>query len=195
MTLLEPQSTMRIERVKNFISTEECDALNSWVEEGVKNRWLDVGNNRGHLGYTSRLTSRFYGDRFVYPQNVLDLSERIRHFCGVASYPLINGHGRDGIVVSCTYTGGDVYPHYDPAGPNMAALRCNILTRAADSGGELHIAGERVDVDVGELHCYLASEHEHYVSLVQGDTARVLWMFGAYVPTDDWNSGRIKVGV
>jgi hypothetical protein len=27
---------------------------------------------------------------------------------------------------------------------------------------------------------------------VEGDTSRVLWMFGAYVPKEDWELGKIK---
>ena len=142
-----------------------------------------------------RVTSRLYADRYEYPEIVRTLSARIRKFCGISEHGLIEGHGRDGVVVSCTFSGGDVYAHQDPRGDDgLATLRCNILTRAADSGGVLHIEGKPKPLDVGDLHCYLASEHEHYVSEVEGDTSRVLWMFGAHVPKEDWDSGLIKFG-
>jgi hypothetical protein len=188
---------MRLERHKNFLSPEECSVLNAWVDEGVEKKWLDVGISRGFRKYTKRVTSRLYGDRFEYPQIVLDLSDRIRAFCGVDSYGLIHGHGRDGVVVSCTFEGGDVYLHRDPRNSedlNLATLRCNVLTRNADDGGVLYLDGKRVDVSVGELHCYLASEVPHYVTTVKGKTSRVLWMFGAHVPVEDWDGGTIKVG-
>jgi|688.fasta_scaffold535940_2 hypothetical protein len=190
-------SNLRIERTKNFFSRSECEALNAWVDEGVKNKWLDKGISPGwSLNYPYRVTSRMYADRYEYPQLVRDLSFRIRKFCGIDDYPLIEGHGRDGVVVSCTFPGGNVYAHMDPTSPSgMATLRCNVMTRAADVGCILHIAGQAVDIEVGELHCYLASEHEHFATQVEGATSRVMWMFGAHAPADDWNSGKIKFGV
>lgn len=186
---------MRIERLKNFITPEECAALNAWTDEGVKNKWLDLGISRKNFGYTYRVTSRLYPERFEYPQFVRDLSERVRAFCGVSSYGLIEGHGRDGVVVSCTFPGGDVYAHRDPPGPNgLATLRCNIMTRAADSGCVLTVGGQVLDIEVGELHCYMVSDHVHSATPVEGVTSRVMWMFGAHVPSEDWNSGLIKFG-
>ena len=34
---------MRLERHKSFLSLDECAALNAWVDEAVKNKWLDKG--------------------------------------------------------------------------------------------------------------------------------------------------------
>jgi hypothetical protein len=186
---------MRIERFKNFLSLDECDILNQWVDEGVEKKWLDVGVSRGYNFYDKRFTNRMYGHRFEYPQIVLDISNRIRKFCGIDSYGLIEGHGKNGTVVSCTFPGGDVYEHQDPSIEGLSALRCNVMTRGANSGGKLYVGGEHIDIEVGELHCYLASEVSHYVTTVKGKTPRVLWMFGAHVPSEDWNNGTIKVGV
>ena len=185
---------MRIERRKNFITPEECAALNAWADEGVKNKWLDLGISHKNASYADRVTSRLYPERFEYPQFVRDLSNRVREFCGISAYGLIEGHGRDGIVVSCTFPGGDVYEHRDPVGAGrLATLRCNIMTRAADAGCVLHIGGKAVDVEVGELHCYLVSEHLHFATPVEGNTSRIMWMFGAHVPAQDWDSGLIKL--
>ena len=165
------------------------------MDKGVVNKWLDAGIDRQKFGYSKRVTSRLYANRYVHPKFVVDLSERIRGFCGVSEYGLIDGHGRDGVVVSCTFNGGDVYEHQDPRSEDgLVALRCNVLTRAAEAGGVLQVGGVERPLEVGELHCYLASEHLHSVSKVVGDTSRVLWMFGAYVPKEDWDSGLIKCG-
>lgn len=185
---------MRLEQHKNFITPEEIVALNSWVDEGVDKKWLGEGFSRGTVGYIKRVTSRMCFERYTYPEIVRTISDRVRSFCGVANYGLIKGHGRDGVVVSCTFNGGDVYAHRDPhSQTGLATLRCNILTRPADSGGVLHVDGFAIPLEVGELHCYLASEHEHYVSEVVGNTSRVLWMFGAHVPKEDWDDGVIKL--
>jgi hypothetical protein len=186
---------IRLEQHKNFITPHECAELNAWVDIGVVKKWLDVGISRGAGNYTKRVTSRFSATRYEYPEIVRTVSSRIREFCGVSEHKIIEGHGRNGVVVSCTFPGGDVYKHQDPRHESgLAALRCNVLTRAADTGGVLHLEGQAVPLEVGELHCYLASEHAHSVSEVAGSTSRVLWMFGAHVPADDWNSGRIKCG-
>jgi hypothetical protein len=185
---------MKIERYKNFLSQEDCNILNEWVDEGVEKKWLDLGISRGQFDYKKRVTNRMYGNRFEYPQIVLNISNRIRKFCGIDSYGLIEGHGRDGVVVSCTFPGGDVYEHQDPkSGIGLSALRCNVMTRDSDAGGKLYVGGEHIDIEVGELHCYLASDFKHSVTEVEGETSRVLWMFGAYVPKEDWESGKIKI--
>ena len=184
---------MRIDIYPNFATQEEINALNKWTELGVKNKWLDIGiSNNGDL--KTRLTSRMYFDRYEYPQIVRDLSERIRKFVGIDSYPLIEGHGRDGVVVSYTMNGGDVAKHKDPkSAEGLATLRCNILTQKSENGGDLYVDGNKININVGDLHCYLVSEHEHWATPVEGNTPRIMWMFGAHVPVDDWNSEKTKV--
>lgn len=187
---------MRLEITNNFISPEECNLLNAWVYEGVANRWLDVGFCSDKTT-DKRFTTRMYGDRFEYPKEVIELSNRIRSFVGVSNYPTIGAHGKNGVVVSYTKSGGNVYKHKDPRGPilNMSALRCNIMTQAAEEGAELFVDGNKVDIKAGDLHCYLASDFEHYVTEAKGNTPRIMWMFGAYVLKEDWENGIIKYGL
>lgn len=185
---------MRLEITPNFLSQDECDVLNAWVYEGVKNKWLDKGICTGK-STDKRLTSRLYGQRFEYPKEVLELSNKIRNFAGVADYQIIEDHGKNGVVVSYTKSSGDVYKHKDPKHSGMSALRCNIMTQAAEYGAELFVNNEKVAIKAGDLHCYLASDFEHYVTEVKGNTPRILWMFGAYVPKEDWENGKIKYGL
>lgn len=186
---------MRIERRKNFLSQAECEALNAWTDLGVQNKWLDHGFTWGDPYYDKRVTSRRYPTRYEYPQFVRDISNKVRAYCGVDSYGLIKGYGRDGVVVSCTFPGGDVCAHKDTRSMSgLATLRCNVMTRAADAGCVLHVGGVPIDIEVGELHCYLVSEYEHFATAVEGNTSRIMWMFGAHVPAEDWESGLIKVG-
>lgn len=185
---------MRIERVKNFISQEECAQLNSWAISSANNGLLGYGVHNHVAGYTKRLTSRMSSALYNYPQFVIDLSHKIRNHCGISSYPIISGHGRDGVVVSYTLRGGDVYAHKDPkSSEGLATLRCNILTQKAGTGARLFIEDTELDAEVGELHCYLVSEHSHYVTENTSEVPRILWMFGAHVPAEDWNSGLIKL--
>jgi len=185
---------MRLEIARNFLTPEECAELNEWAVEGVRHGWLDTGISRGSATRT-RLTSRMYGSRFTTPEIVSTVSEKIRQYVGVQDYPLIAGHGRDGVVVSCTYNNGDVYEHQDPRSSiGLATLRCNVMTQKPISGGILCLEGQEVPLEARDLHCYLSSEHKHFVTEVFGDTPRILWMFGAHVPLKDWNSEKIKFG-
>jgi hypothetical protein len=187
---------MRVDRHKNFLSLEECAELNAWVDEATAKNWLDAGldGKGGTYDKDKRVTSRFYGERFEHPQLALDISKRIRSFYGVDSYDLIdNGHGRDGIVISNIFNGGHTFAHTDPTSPKgLFALRLNVMTRKPISGGVLHLRDKPIDLEVGELHCYLATSYRHDVSTVVGDVSRILWMFGAYVPPEEWEDGVIK---
>jgi hypothetical protein len=171
---------MQILFKKNFLSPEECNVLNAWVDQGVAEKWLDAGISR-HSGweYTGRVTTRNYGDRFEYPAEVHQTFQRITDLLGLHNVPKsVVGGGRDGVVVSCTFPSGDVYPHKDPMEGDVHVLRCNVMTRAADAGAELFIGGNKIDIGVGDLHCYLPSYVEHYVTTAEGNTSRIMWMFG-----------------
>ena len=185
---------MRLEITKNFISPKECEILNSWVHQGISKKWLDTGISVGKKE-SNRLTSRMYSNRYEYPLKAIEISEKIRNFVGVSNYPIISDHGKNGIVVSCTMPKGDVHKHKDPKLNKMSALRCNIITQSAENGAELFVNKQKVNVEVGDLHCYLASDFEHYVTEVKGNKPRILWMFGAYVPKNDWEDGKIKYGL
>lgn len=185
---------MRLEIARKFLTTAECGLLNAWALDGVKNGWLDVGISRGHTTQ-KRLTSRMCGPKFTTPPEILAISQKIRKYAGVVSSPLVLGHGKDGIVVSCTFDGGDVYAHRDPrCFSGLATLRCNVLTQKPQNGGDLYLGDTKVDLEEGDLHCYLASEHTHSVTKVQGPVPRVLWMFGASVQAKSWDNGHIVFG-
>lgn len=166
--------------VKNFINEFVCSELNSWAEQGVKNKWLDRGISRGsNWSYEKRLTTRNYADRFEYPEIVYDVFDGITKKLDVTDlFKSVTGGGKDGVVVSYTIAGGDTYAHVDPKEGRLEVLRCNILTRKPTDGGVLFVGGKQVDLDVGDLHCYLPSTVEHYVTETRGNVPRILWMFG-----------------
>jgi hypothetical protein len=174
---------------KNFITADDCLKLSSWVDVGVENKWLDKGVSRGsQWEYGKRLTTRNYGDRFEYPSVAHEVFKKITDALDLHGVRKSSaGGGRDGIVVSCTFPGGDVYKHTDPLEGKLQVLRCNIMTRPADAGGELFVNDQKINVGVGDLHCYLASNSPHYVTEVKGSTPRVLWMFGYQFSFQDFD--------
>jgi len=170
----------------NFISAGVCAELNAWVNEGVSKKWLDKGVDRGvdrsNHEYEKRFTSRLYSDRFEYPQVAYTVFNKISDYLGLQDAPKsVAGGGKDGMVVSCTFNGGDVYSHIDPKEPFGEVLRCNIMTTDTEKGGQLYVGGSHIQIQAGDLHCYLASSEQHYVTTVEGDTPRILWMFGYQV--------------
>lgn len=186
---------MRYEIIKGLVNQEECNELNVWADAAAANNWIDAGITYGGTRYPKELrrTSRFYGDRFQHPQLALDIFSRVRSAVGLPDAPLVTGHGRDGIVINYTSEGGIVYEHTDPRHEGLAVLRCNLLSRAPTSGGELFVEDMYYPMYETAIHCYLVSEHKHRVEVVHGDKARVLWMFGFAVDPDDWNNKKIRI--
>lgn len=176
---------MRLDVIPNFINQDEINQLNAWVEKGVENKWLDLGKSTN--GATNqRLTTRMYGHRFNYPPVAHSIFQRIREQLNFLNTEIIKNHGKDGIVVSYTKVGGDVYKHRDPSDGALSALRCNIITQGAEEGGKLFVDGNEINVNVGDLHCYLASDYDHYVTKIEGTKPRILWMFGFAIEKQMW---------
>jgi hypothetical protein len=85
------------------------------------------------------------------------------------------------------YQNGEVYTHRDPdGGDGVVTYRCNVLTQANEDGAELYVGGNKVDIEVGDLHCYAVSEIGHGVTEAKGITPRIMWMFGAHTPKEYW---------
>ena len=55
------------------------------------------------------------------------------------------------------------------------------MSQKTEDGAKLYIDGKHIDIEVGELHCYLPSDVKHYVTTAEGDTPRIMWMFGYQV--------------
>lgn len=174
---------MDVKIFRNFLSEQECKQLSNIALQN-KN-WFDKGRSRGQVT-DNRLTTRM-SMKNHYPQEILNVSEKVRKFVGVNNFPLIEDHGKDGIVISITQQGGDVYEHKDPrSNTRLPAYRCNILTQTNEDGAKLYVNQQKIDIGIGDLHCYLASELPHYVTEAKGKTPRILYMFGAYIPKEHW---------
>ena len=178
---------MRISILPGFVNQSEIFEMNSWVEQGVANKWLDFGSVYLKNNKTDkRLTTRACGDRFDYPDIVYDVFNRIKKNYSLEDLTVPPNQGKDGIVVSYIKTQGDVFPHKDPKANGLSTLRCNIVTQESEEGGDLFVGSKHVPLSPGDLHCYLASEYEHHVTTVKGCTPRILWMFGFLINKERW---------
>lgn len=180
--------------VPNFITAEEIQALKDWTNQAVVDGQFVDGitgdwDNKEFSRTKKRLTNRM-SQNINYPELVKTLQDRIRQSIPLtAEAPVIENHGKDGVVVSVTYNDGDVYKHKDPGvGEGVVGLRCNILASKADSGGTVHVEDKTYDLNEGDMMCYLVTELYHSVEVCNGDNPRTLFMFGFVVNKDSWNN-------
>jgi hypothetical protein len=183
--------------IRNFASSEEVQILKDWqvkaVEEGqfvdgITGDWDKKTFSRTKTRLTNRMSKNIN-----YPDLVKTLQDRIRQtFPILSNVPLIEGHGKDGVVVSITYNDGDVYKHKDPSvGEGVVGLRCNILASKAESGGTIHVEDKTYDLNEGDMMCYLVTELYHSVEVCHGNNPRTLFMFGFVVDENSWKNSVI----
>ena len=172
--------------VGNFLTPQECQQLNDWTDLAVQNKWADDGSDASFQNQenTLRKTTRGYESRFEFPDFVRMVSDKITERFGLqALNKSADGKGL-GVVCTSTLTGGFIPEHTDPLESNGSVhlLRCNILTRKSESGGELFLSGSPIPMNVGDLVCYSPSFIRHSVSAVSGTQSRVMWLFGYQIP-------------
>jgi hypothetical protein len=180
--------------VRNFLSPEEIQVLKDWTNQavidgqfvdGITGDWDKKEFDRTKKRLTNRMSQNIN-----YPELVKTLQDRIRQTVPLAlEAPVIEGHGKDGVVVSITYNDGDVYKHKDPSvGEGVVGLRCNILASKAQSGGAIHVEDKTYNLNEGDMMCYLVTELYHSVEVCHGDNPRTLFMFGFVVNENSWKT-------
>jgi len=179
--------------IRGYADQATCEQLTAWAQSARRAQFVP-GISRDRDGrihrVTTRLTNRM-SHYIQYPKLVYDLQRRIRDDFRLATAPWIHGHGRDGVVVSITDDGGDVYAHRDPpVARGFSALRCNILASQAESGGLVHVANGTYELAAGDLMAYLVTDHTHSVDQCFGSLPRIMFMFGFEVLAEDWVAAR-----
>ena len=180
--------------IRNFATPEEVQILKDWSRQAVIDGQFVDGitgdwDTKQFSITKKRLTNR-RSKNINYPQLVETLQNRIRAtFPVLSDAPVIDGHGRDGVVVSITYNDGDVYKHKDPSvGEGVVGLRCNILASKAQDGGTIHVEDKTYDLNEGDMMCYLVTELYHSVEVCNGDNPRTLFMFGFCANKEAWEN-------
>jgi hypothetical protein len=174
--------------VRDYISKEECDLLTKWAMEAVEaGQFVDgVSGNWETKEFTrvkTRLTNRM-SDRVHYCETVYAIQKKLRNdFDKISNAPLIEDHGKDGVVVSITYNDGDVYKHKDPSvGDGLSGARFNILSSVPEQGGLIHVEDKTYQMNPGDLMAYLVTDFYHSVEKCCGESPRIMFMFGFCVP-------------
>lgn len=178
--------------IDSFLSNEECQELKSWAIKSQSQFVQGISrNSNGEIIRTdTRLTNRM-SENIEYPELVYNIQSRLRILFGLEEAGLIEGHGKDGVVVSITKNGGDVYKHKDPnMNLSLSCLRLNVLVSKSETGGIIHVNDKTYNPNVGDLMCYLVSEYEHMVETCNGNELRIMFMFGFLVNYKEWESGK-----
>jgi hypothetical protein len=169
----------------NFLTIDDCGKLNDWAKDAIKKSIFNFGLDPDNVCRT-RLTTRLSGNRFDYPSIVYLIAKRIEKFLQIEGFKKRLHGGKNGIIVNYVMTNGGVFNHIDAKQNGNHILTCNIMTSSASSGGELYIGGEKINIKAGDLHCYLPSDVEHYVTENTGERARIMWMFGYQMSKEDF---------
>lgn len=72
---------------------------------------------------------------------------------------------------------GFVTEHTDPCPSGFRHLRCNIMLQKPERGGVIHIGGEPMNLEVGDM-LVVDTSVPHYVSRVEGNTSYKTIVFG-----------------
>jgi hypothetical protein len=193
--------SIKVAVVRNYLDADSCKHLNQWVLDAIAQGKIGTGITLADGGDGSifklveaplRYTSRIYSDNYEYPHLIKEIFTRIKTELNLKNAVVSANGGRDGVVVSCTYPGGDVHLHKDPKeGAGVSLLRVNILSKAAQSGGTIHVEDGVFNLEQGDMMAYLVDEYEHYVEPVEGNDPRIMWMFGLLLPKQLWETGII----
>ncbi len=174
--------------IRNYATKEECDLLTRWTLQAVEDgQFVDGVSGNWDTKEFTRVKTRFtnrMSDRINYCDTIYSIQKRLRNdFEKISSAPVIEGHGKDGVVVSVTYNDGDVYKHKDPSvGEGLSGARFNILSSVPEDGGLIHVEDKTYQMNPGDLMAYLVTDLYHSVERCYGESPRILFMFGFCVP-------------
>ena len=183
--------------IRNYLPHDKCDELNNWVLKAIDNNELSFGITispieKRRISTPNRFTSRLGEKTYEYPQLVRDLHKQIQTEFNLTKWAEPkHSHGKDGVVVSATKHGGNVYAHSDPVDNQEPkhTLRCNILSSETE-GGLIWVGKQSYTLKKGDMMQYLVSKHQHGVEnvIAKEGVYRIMWMFGWYVDGDEWEA-------
>jgi hypothetical protein len=171
--------------IKNFLFEDEIQKLNNWTLDNCNNFYFqDAKMDPFHSG--TRFSTRMENDvtfkdlEFIinYPKECYNIRERIQNFFNLHDFKSPPSF-YNGIVNGIGFSPGIIENHIDPIYfEGTETLHCNIITQNSISGGITYINNQKYLVNPGDLLMYVVSKHYHYVTEIQGNLPRILWVFG-----------------
>jgi hypothetical protein len=176
---------MYLQILKNFLTVEECDELNKFTFNAIKNGLFSEGLNSKTINpKDTQLVSRF-NKEIVFPDLPKQIMIRLQNQFNLKNDDVCKTFHKDGIIVNVSYKNAGVIEHKDDIyKENTFGLRCNIVTSVPDIGGILHVDKAPINLKKGDLYLLNASEHFHYVSKNESNTPRILWQFTFDAPNE-----------
>jgi hypothetical protein len=164
----------------DFISTDECDTLASWI---IENQQTDFFVQALHPG-TIRKTTRFSKD-VVYPdiayavQDKIDiLVKELFKLDDITRVPVFP----KGMCASIGTQDDRCQSHKDPRYlPNHFTYHFNIILSEHENA-DLYIENNLVKLSKSDGILYPVSELEHYTTKLTDTTPRLFWSFGYCIP-------------
>lgn len=168
--------------LRNFISKYSVNLLNQWTlancnREIFEDAKMDTFN--AATRFTTRAANESIAPNINYPVSAFIIKQKIIDHFGLEGYksPPSYSHG---IVNGIGYGGGDIVEHIDPVYySGTKTVHFNIITQQADTGGHIIVDGVKYnDLTPQDLMIYQVSEVYHEVTRTEGNTPRILWVFG-----------------
>ena len=169
-----------IKILKNFISIDEANILNSWclknyTKEFFKDPCMDPFYPR------TRLTTRGSGGKnynINYPKESYIIQNRLIKTLNIKE-PLYPQPFYNGIVNGIGFENGSICLHQDPVYyKNTFTLHCNFITKKPSGGGVTIINGKEYDIGQTDALIYIVSHQKHEVTKIIGNKPRILWCYG-----------------
>jgi hypothetical protein len=166
--------------LKNFISPEEVESLNSWcLKNYTKSFFRDPNMDRYHQ--RSRLTTRGCGlDNITinYPKESYNIQNKLIKELNIKK-PLYPPPFYNGIVNGIGFKNGSIFSHRDPIYfQNTFTLHCNFITKKSIHGGTTIINQKEYDINESDSLVYVVSHQDHEVTPIDGNEPRILWCYG-----------------
>jgi hypothetical protein len=177
---------MTVKIYKNFLTIDECEELNKISMQAVNQGYCCKGLEPHGLGnYDLRYSTRLNMANKQYPEFVYAVSKKVTDFMQFQNFTTMKNTGSNGIVTSVMFKDGDLFEHMDGQGMGLKkSYRCNVVTQHTGEGGDLYVDNKKVDINVGDLHCYDASSYLHKVTTYNGNIPRIIWMFSYLIPKE-----------
>jgi hypothetical protein len=170
---------------KNFLNKDDCEYLNNLALNYLETNVVQSNSIAGR--YTTRYIKKINQD-FDFTERVYELSKKIKQKANLLNFRNEDERGKNGVNVAVTLDNGLIEEHTDPRGVNGdITYRCNVITQKSETGGNLILGKNTINLDVGDVHCYAVSEIPHTVMASFGKTPRILWMFGVQIPKEHWS--------
>jgi hypothetical protein len=165
-----------IKVISNFISSNECAELSSWI---INNHHNFVDANMNGI----RKTTRYLNEGTEFPQIALEIRGRLKNHLNLED--MIRPPFTNGMVASYAEPGDTCYEHTDPVWcENHHTMHCNVIVQKPEGGGNVTIEGKEFDMPEGDIICYYVSDLKHSVTEVIGSKNRLMWIFAFCVEKD-----------